>query len=196
MLKSIGLYSGATILGSGDLALILDPGSIATRAGVAMGKTEEASEVAQEEDAMASRFLLVEASERRAAVPLGDVLRIERIPFSRVEYVGYRPVLNFQGQLLPIEDSAGVFAAAAGNPDAQITVVVCREGNRHVGIAVSHVLDVAAGNDLFEAGSQHAAAGVTLLNDHVTGIVDLAAIQSLPGVQQHSEWNSFEETVA
>jgi two-component system chemotaxis sensor kinase CheA len=29
VLKSIGLYSGATVLGSGDLALILDPGSIA-----------------------------------------------------------------------------------------------------------------------------------------------------------------------
>ena len=196
VLKSIGLYSGATVLGSGDLALILDPGSIATHAGVAMGKSEEVAEVAEEVDVMASRFLLVEASERRAAVPLGDVLRIERIPLSRVEYVGYRPVLNFQGQLLPIEDSAGVFAAAAGNPDAQITVVVCREGNRHVGIAVSHVLDVAAGNDLFEAGSQHAAAGVTLLNDHVTGIVDLAAIQSLPVAEQHSEWNSVQETVA
>ena len=161
-----------------------------------MGKSEEAAEVVEEVDAMASRFLLVEASERRAAVPLGDVLRIERIPLSRVEYIGYRPVLNFQGQLLPIEDSAGVFAAAAGNPDAQITVVVCREGNRHVGIAVSHVLDVAAGNDLFEAGSQQAASGVTLLKEHVTGIVDLASIQSLPGVEQHSEWNSVQETVA
>ena len=40
---------------------------------------------------------------------------------------------------------------------------VCREGNRHVGIAVSHVLDVAAGGDLFEAGTNKQAAGVTLL---------------------------------
>ena len=200
VLKSIGLYSGATILGSGDLALILDPGSIASHAGVAMGKSEELAEVAEETDAMASRFLLVEASERRAAVPLADVLRIERIPLSRVEYVGYRPVLNFEGRLLPVEDSGGVFAAAAGNPDAQITVVVCRDGNRQVGIAVNHVLDVAAGRDLFEAGSQHATSGVTLLDEHVTGIVDLASIQSLPGAEMHgrirSEWNSLEETVA
>jgi len=196
VLKSIGLYSGATVLGSGDLALILDPGSIATHAGVVMSKSEEVAEVAEVVDAMASRFLLVEAAERRAAVPLGDVLRIERIPLSRVEYIGYRPVLNFEGHLLPIEDSAGVLTAVAGNPDAQITVVVCREGNRHVGIAVSHVLDVAAGNDLFEAGSQHSASGITLLNDHVTGIVDLASIQPLPGVEQNSEWNSVQETVA
>jgi two-component system chemotaxis sensor kinase CheA len=41
VLKSIGLYSGATVLGSGDLALILDPGSIATRAGVTMSRAEE-----------------------------------------------------------------------------------------------------------------------------------------------------------
>ena len=43
-----------------------------------------------------------------------------------------------------------------GNPEAQIVVVVCREGNRHVGIAVSHVLDVAAGSSLFEAGTEPA----------------------------------------
>ncbi len=36
VLKSIGLYSGATVLGNADLALILDPGSIALRAGVSM----------------------------------------------------------------------------------------------------------------------------------------------------------------
>jgi two-component system chemotaxis sensor kinase CheA len=82
-------------------------------------------------------------AERQAAVPLGDVLRIEQLPFSRIEYIGYRPVLNFEGQLLPVEDSGGVLAAVAGDPRAQIIVVVCREGNRQVGIAVSHVLDVA-----------------------------------------------------
>jgi two-component system chemotaxis sensor kinase CheA len=183
VLKSIGLYTGATVLGSGDLALILDPSSIASRAGVAMRAAEEQADSIADEaesDAMGSRFLLVEAAQRRAAVPLGDVLRIERIPLSRVEYIGYRPVLNFEGQLLPIEDSGGVLAAAGGNPDAPLTVVVCREGNRQVGIAVNHVLDVAAGDELFEAGSQHRASGVTLLNDHVTSVVDLGAVPPLP----------------
>ena len=204
ILKSIGLYSGATVLGSGDLALILDPGAIATRAGVALGGTQEGIGIIREDeekDAMASRYLLVEAGGRRAAVPLGDVLRIERIPFSRVEYIGYRPVLNFEGQLLPIEDSAGVFASAAAEPDTQLIVVVCREGSRQVGIAVNQVLDVAAGDELFEAGSQHRASGVTLLNDHVTGIVDLGAIQPLPVAWEtvaarHSESNQVSETLA
>jgi two-component system, chemotaxis family, sensor kinase CheA len=200
VLKSIGLYSGATVLGSGDLALILDPGAIATHAGVALGSAQVSTEIIREEtqeDTMGSMYLLVEAGHRRAAVPLADVLRIERIPLSRVEYIGHRPVLNFEGQLLPVEDSAGVLASAAGNPDVQLAVVVCREGNRQVGIAVSHVLDVAPGNELFEAGTEHPASGVTLLNDHVTGIVDLGAIPPLPMASlQNSEWNRISETVA
>ena len=200
VLKDIGLFSGATVLGNGELALILDPGAIAAKAGVTMTSDEDAVEVAGEEDADAVRgmeYLLVEAVGRRAAVPLADVLRIEQMPLSRIEYIGYRPILNFEGQLMPVEDSGGVLAAAESNPDAPIIVVVCREGNRHVGIAVSHVLDVAAGGDLFEAGTSQRTGGVTLLRDHVTGIVDLAAVAALPANESApQEWNEIAETVA
>jgi two-component system chemotaxis sensor kinase CheA len=128
---------------------------------------------------------------------LADVLRIEQLPLSRIEYIGYRPVLNFEGQLLPVEDSGGVLAAAQGNPDAQIIVVVCREGNRHVGIAVSHVLDVAAGGDLFEAGTSQRTGGVTLLKNRVTGVVDLGSVPPLPPeANVNNEWNQVGETVA
>src|ERR1039457_1227375 len=41
VLKNIGLYSGATVLGNAVLALILDPGSIAIKAGVAMNAKDE-----------------------------------------------------------------------------------------------------------------------------------------------------------
>ena len=70
-----------------------------------------------------------------------------------------------------------------GNPEAQIVVVVCREGNRHVGIAVSHVLDVAAGGSLFEAGTGLQTGGVTLLKDRVTGVVDLGGVAPLPAAE-------------
>jgi two-component system chemotaxis sensor kinase CheA len=201
VLKDIGLYSGATVLGNADLALILDPGSIAQKAGVNMTAEEEAvraagGEVEAEEAAKSMEYLLVEAAERQAAVPLADVLRIEQLKVSRIEYIGYRPVLNFEGQLLPVEDSGGVLAAVQGNPDAQIIVVVCREGNRHVGIAVTHVLDVAAGGDLFEAGTNLRTSGVTLLKNRVTGVVDLGGVPPLPPeATANNEWN-VAETVA
>jgi two-component system chemotaxis sensor kinase CheA len=200
VLKDIGLFSGATVLGNAELALILDPGAIALKAGVAMREEEPACAVEGEPGAGAVKgleYLLVEAGGHQAAVPLTDVLRIEQVPLKRIEYIGYRPVLNFEGQLLPVEDSGGVLAALEGNPEAQIIVVVCREGNRHVGIAVSHVLDVAAGGDLFQAGTARRTGGVTLLKNRVTGVVDLGGVAPLAaGDEAPAAWNRMEETLA
>jgi two-component system chemotaxis sensor kinase CheA len=195
VLKGIGFYSGATVLGSADLALILDPGAIALKAGVTMAADEEAAHAAEDEkDLTKIEYLLVESGGRRAGVPLADVLRIEQLPNSRIEYVGYRPVLNFEGHLLPVEDASGILAAAG--PDDPVIVVVCREGDRHVGIAVSHVLDVAAGADLFEAGTRSQTAGVTLLKDRVTGVVDLGSVAALAnGNEAPVEWNQAAEAL-
>jgi two-component system chemotaxis sensor kinase CheA len=201
VLKNIGLYSGATVLGNADLALILDPGAIALKAGVTMSteeKTGRGGEAETEAEAAKSmEYLLVEVAERQAAVPLADVLRIEQVKISRIEYIGYRPVLNFEGQLLPVEDSGGVLAAVADNPEAQIIVVVCREGSRQVGIAVSHVLDVAAGGDLFEAGTSARAGGVTLLKNRVTGVVELSGVPPLPVAESTpAEWDQYASPMA
>jgi two-component system, chemotaxis family, sensor kinase CheA len=201
VLKNIGLYSGATVLGNADLALILDPGAIALRAGVTMSgeeKTGRGAEAEMEAEAAKNlEYLLVEVADRQAAVPLADVLRIEQLKVSRIEYIGYRAVLNFEGQLLPVEDSGGVLAAVAGNPEAQIIVVVCREGGRQVGIAVSQVLDVAAGGDLFEAGTNGRAGGVTLLKNRVTGVVDLGGVPPLPVEESvPAEWGQFGNEMA
>jgi two-component system chemotaxis sensor kinase CheA len=201
VLKNIGLYSGATVLGNADLALILDPGSIALRAGVTMSSQDQKGRAsAAETEAEAAKnpeYLLVEVAGRQAAIPLADVLRIEQLKVSRIEYIGYRPVLNFEGQLLPVDDSGGVLAAVAGEPETQIIVVVCREGNRQVGIAVSHVLDVAAGGELFEAGSTTRTGGVTLLKNRVTGVVDLGGVPQLPVEQgAQGEWSEMNQGMA
>ncbi|MGP8253819.1 MAG: chemotaxis protein CheA [Terracidiphilus sp.] len=204
VLKDIGLYSGATVLGNADLALILDPGSIAMKAGIAMNPEEEAAAQVEESDVAArAEFLLVEVTGRRAAVPLADVLRIEQLPLSRIEYVGYRPVLNFEGHLLPVEDTGGILGQAAefqgtasGSDGPQIVVVICRDGNRQVGIVVSHVLDVAAGSGLFEAGTGAQAGGVSMLNGRVTGVVDLGSVAPLAqGEPAHEAWAQSAEVM-
>lgn len=203
VLKDIGLYSGATVLGNGDLALILDPGAIAMKAGVTLSASEGVSlnpgEDQSDQPTNAAEYLLVEVAGHRAAVLLADVIRIEQLPLSRIEYIGYRPVLNFEGQLMPVEDSGGILASTNSGADheGQIIVVVCREGDRHIGIAVSHVLDVAAGADLFEAGTRQRTDGVTLLKDRVTGIVGLSQVPPLPATEGPSEpWNQIAETIA
>ena len=52
-----------------------------------------------------------------------------------------------------------------------------------MGIAVSHVLDVAAGGSLIEAGTNQQTDGVTLLKDRVTSVVNLGSVEPLPAVE-------------
>ena len=193
VLREIGYYAGATILGNGEMALILNPGAIAQNANV--GLSSEIEE-AQSDDPAAVRqdFLLVEAGNRRAALPLETVVRIERIPLSRIERAGSRPVLRFEGALLPLDDAAAECMDANPDPDAQTTVVVCRDGRRHVGMTVSQVLDVTGGSHLQEAGSGLVADGITLLHEKVTGIVSLASIPPLDNVIEDSSSLPPEET--
>jgi len=88
-------------------------------------------------------------------------------------------VLRFEGKLLPLDDAASELLDAGDDPEAQTTVVVCRDGNREVGMTVSQVLDVAGGRQLEEAGTGAIADGLTLLHERVTDIVRLSAVPSL-----------------
>ena len=184
VLREIGFYAGATILGNGEMALILNPGAIAQHANV--GMSSEADESGDDENVSRKDFLLVETGSRRAALPLETVVRIERIPRSRIERAGSRPVLRFEGALLPLDDAASALIDENDDPDGQTTVVVCRDGQRHVGMTVSQVLDVTGGQQLEEAGSGLAADGITLLHEKVTGIVSLSSIPSLDPVAEET----------
>ncbi len=179
--KQIGLFSGATVMGNGEMALILDPGALAVRASIAISSEDEeqAAEQSVNVEKTGQEFLLVEAGAEQMALPLADVLRIERIPRGRMERVGHTAVLRFQGMVLPIEDRSGIVGQKHEEGD-EMTVVVCRDGSRHVGLAVSQVLDVAEGAALVEAGTDVVAPGITLLKERVTSVVDLGRIPALP----------------
>jgi len=182
VLKRIGLFSGATVLGNGEMALILDPGAIATQSNIGMALEDDESEVldADLKDGSAE-YLLTQSASEHVAVPLDNVLRIERIPRTQMEWLNGMPVLRFDGTLLPLKDRTGM--VAAGSPEEEMTVVVCRDGERHVGVAVSQVLDVGAGKPLTEAGTDTATLDAILLKDRVTSIIDLRHIPALPSAR-------------
>jgi two-component system chemotaxis sensor kinase CheA len=156
-LREIGLFSGATVLGNGTLALIMDVAATAARAGVKpveeTGEANAVEEKAQEADVP---FLIFEDRAReRTALPLGVVERIESVPVRKIEYAGGRPLLQYRGELLPLIDDGHVLSELeAGTPgeDVLATVLICsragaggRDRADRTGIVVRKVLDVAAG---------------------------------------------------
>lgn len=169
-LGEIGVFSGATVLGNGKLAMILDVAAVAVRAGmrpapeaaIANGNSEpepdSAAGVEQTQVNMERSMVICESWKRgsapgcnpaRMAMPLSAVERIERVPLRRIEYAGGRPVLQYGGELLPLEDDDGALTEMEATADAMATVLICLRPGAHamrrMGIVVRRVLEVSAG---------------------------------------------------
>jgi two-component system chemotaxis sensor kinase CheA len=162
VLREIGMFSGATVLGNGTLALILDVGATAARAGVkpieeemvAMGSGESAVQ-----EAIGESFLIFEDRAReRTALPLDMVERIESVSLERIEYAGGRPLLQYRGELLSLKDQGNVLpdleAMRKRGEEVQATVLICGDANmggeQRVGMVVRQVLDVSTGTPVAE----------------------------------------------
>ncbi len=118
LLRNLGIYSGATVLGNGDIALILDVKAIADRAGHKSVGEEIAPHRCDSpgSDSTAtpknpeSMMVVYELSRRDAhehvqmAIPLAQVERIETLPLTAIQYTNGRGMLQYRGELILLED--------------------------------------------------------------------------------------------
>jgi len=178
VLKEIGLFSGATVLGSGMLALILDIGATAARAGVKPVEEEVGEiEVLDGNVGGAEVSLLVfEARAReRTALPLDAVERIESVPLTQIEYAGGRPLLQYRGELLPLRDDGGVLTELEEmqerGGEASVTVLICGGSGKgemqRTGMVVRRVLDVSGGT-LIEKDATSGEVELALVKEKLT----------------------------
>ena len=203
-LREIGVFSGATVLGNGTLALILDVAAIGARAGVrpateeihVVGADRAQADTAQRELAqieMQSAMVIYETGSRvsaneneagRMAMPLSAVERIETVPLREIEYAGGRAVLQYRGELIPLEDDGNVLHALAeaetnlspgdaAKDGRTATVLIClrpeAHGVRRVGMVVRRVLDVSAGR-LLAADAAASGDQLAMVKDRVTTV--------------------------
>jgi len=197
-LKGIAAYSGATIMGDGRVALILDVLGLAQRAQVLAKERESAVEERNAElfgkKAKAEQPLLLaeNGGQRRVAIPLGLVARLEEFPATVVERAGAQEVMQYRGRIIPLirlsqvvpqgrdpAISAPSVSTAEGVPAkaASIQVVVYTENGRTVGLIVDRILDIIEQQTLVE--SVAARAGVTgsfVAQKFVTDLLDVPAI--------------------
>jgi two-component system chemotaxis sensor kinase CheA len=150
VLREIGLFSGATVLGNGTLALILDIAATAARAGVKPVMEEHEEQVVDVNRDEASFLVFEDRARERTALPLGVVERIESVPFSRIEYANGRALLQYRGELLQLRDDGRVLdeMEMLKDEEASVTVLICGDPqtrSTRMGIVVRRVLDVSDG---------------------------------------------------
>jgi two-component system, chemotaxis family, sensor kinase CheA len=152
LLKGIGCYAGATIMGDGKVALILDVLAIAQRANVVSGvRTRAVATVTaepQEADGDRQTLLLFNASDGgRMAIPLAQVARLEEFPRSAIERVGSQDVVQYRKDVMPLLDVARMLRRRRGklpSPRGEhetLQVIVYAGKKQRIGLVVGEILD-------------------------------------------------------
>ncbi len=125
-LKSVSCFAGATIMGDGHVALILDVSGLAQMTAVVSQRHEavaarQASKATDDTAARDSWLLFRLGRSGRLAIPLSLVSRLEEFKLSLVERYAGREVIQYRDQIMPLIRLAGVLGyegACDGEPAA------------------------------------------------------------------------------
>jgi len=184
-LKNVDVYAGATIMGDGSVALILDVVGLAQRSklvGEDDGEQKEKSEAVGRVSPKDEQTLLLAeiAGESRVAIPLDDVARLEEFPDSVIEHAGPQEVMQYRGHIIPLVRLSQVLSAASAGTAFQtpsVQVVVYSAHGRTVGLIVDRIVDIVQERIVPE--SVHPRPGTTgtcVVGRRVTDLLDISAI--------------------
>jgi len=180
-LKGLTVYAGATIMGDGRVALILDVLGIGQRSGVVAEFREQASAAAEQKTQTGieqQRLLLFRVgSFERLAVPLSLVARLEEFPRNSIEHAGGCQVVQYRDHILPLVPLRDVLEPGAPDQDQApdpVQVVVFNDGDRSVGLVVDQILDVAEeAVTVRQKSGRKGLLGSAVVSKRVTDFLDL-----------------------
>jgi two-component system chemotaxis sensor kinase CheA len=149
-LKGLSVFAGATIMGDGRVALILDVAGIAKEGGLLQAKSDESKlqlvEDSPEDGSGIEHHTLILFSATgndRFAVPLALVDRLEEFYLNRVEQAAGRDIIQYRGGLLPLIRLDRVLGI--GSPDQNremLPTIVFSRKKKNIGLVVDRILDI------------------------------------------------------
>jgi two-component system chemotaxis sensor kinase CheA len=182
-LKACRGYAGATIMGDGRVALILDVAYLAHMAGLNRSENADAQNgVRREEqettalaDEIQSMLVFRCGIGERFAVPVGLVERIEKILSTDIEQIGGKRVMQYRGGSLPlfsIDQVARVQPLAAN--DSHLVIVFNLAG-RELGLLATGPVDAVEVNMNVDGQTlrQPGVMGSMVIDGHTTLMVDI-----------------------
>jgi two-component system, chemotaxis family, sensor kinase CheA len=187
-LKRFACFSGATIMGDGRVALILDAQGLGNLSNAFNRRRDEkradASAETHEGAGNVIPMLLFNAGEgARMAVPLIDVNRIEEIGSSQLEHVRGDLRVQHRGRILKLIHFSKY---VPGIPPLNIkdresvSVIVFSDGTRSIGLIVNEVLDIV--NEavaMQEPSKVDFLQGSLTLGGKVTELIDVPRLMNL-----------------
>ncbi|MBD1824113.1 chemotaxis protein CheA [Cyanobacteria bacterium FACHB-DQ100] len=183
-LKSLEMFAGATVLGDGTAALILDAAGLARYAGV-QKQIPISTAVSESEQRDRQLILIVLGTENtRMGIVLTQATRLETISRTRIEQVGQQLLMQYSDRVVALIDLQAVFT---GKPrslnqfeESIPIVVITLDQNRTVGLMVNQILDIVEESlTVTGAAIRPGAHCYATVQGQITEILDLDAIVEL-----------------
>lgn len=177
ILKDNPIVAGATILGDGHVALILDVSGLARFSSIVDSDSVQDSAQKKEVAEVSEKTTMVLvnlAEDRVVAIPLQSVHRLEQFSGDKIEYSSRKPVVQYGNNILNLVDLAaelGEDGVLESSRD-KCSVVVVNQGGKYRGFLVHKIVDILE-QDLQVADSQdYGVMGCSIINGKVIDIVD------------------------
>ncbi|MGA2714044.1 MAG: hybrid sensor histidine kinase/response regulator [Bryobacteraceae bacterium] len=178
-LQGIRDYAGATILGDGQVAVILDVAGLAVRAGLSGSNLNAVSQQVAAGDAgggeVYSLLLFHNGPSEPCAVPIELVTRVERVRPAQVEYLGGRRTMQYGGASLPLVTLHDVASVGDLAETQQWVVIVFERAGSPVGLVVAEPLDMVETQLALDTVTlrQPGIAGSAIINSRATLMLDI-----------------------
>jgi two-component system chemotaxis sensor kinase CheA len=176
VLKPLRCFSGATIMGDGRVALILDVEGIARHAGVFSGGARPPAPAAAEDQAERQTILLFQYGPREQfAVALAMVRRIEEIRAAAIERVGDREYVTVKGRPVRVLRLDRFLDVSPGPEQETMYLLLPRHLKQPAGILMSRIVDtdnlaIQLDTRIYRADG---VLGTALVRDRLTLFLDL-----------------------
>ena len=196
LLRDMSNFAGATIMGDGEVALILDVDGIARKSGLV--ERLQANPIRQEElyvptvEEMVSVLLFEIPGLNKIALPLDSIDHIIKLDPSQIQQNGSREVVYFNEQLMDLVRLDHY--VSGGSKDShlhhsRVPVLTCHYRDRLYGLVVKQVTDIIeVPAKLHELSTpQRGLNGCIIYNDQVINVLDLEEVLVMHNIQEESD---------
>lgn len=148
VLKSTQCYAGATIMGDGKVAMILDPSGIASKAALKFfssenEKNQQLEKIEKQKEAQQNLLLFNNSTSEQFGIDLNAITRIEFINKSEIEKIGNREFIKRDGHsvsLIRIHEYLPV--SSPETMPEEFYLLLPRMTGNHLGIIAGQVFDI------------------------------------------------------
>ncbi|KPA19319.1 chemotaxis protein CheA [Candidatus Magnetomorum sp. HK-1] len=181
-LNSLRIYAGATVMGDGKVALIMDVAGIAEHAGILFDSHSDESmineEVSIHEEESQTVLLFKYGKKEQFAMPLPLIKRIEHIQTSKIEEIGDKEFITIDNVSTLIIRLDKVLNVSKTNDSKEMFLILPKHIERPHGLMISSIVGIkeTSLNLNTESYKQEGILGTNIIDDHMTLFIDIVRL--------------------